>query len=262
MRSITDITGDIDETYDYDAYGTLIGLTKRNATSGDLESVPITNNQSPLTSSEFLYTGEQWDSDLGMYFLRARYLNTNTGRFHTQDSYEGRNGEPLTLHKYLYAHGNPAMFTDPSGNMTLGEVGAVIGQIGRFTLSIGLRAGSAVKTVASVARVMVTRIGVSVERWIVTEIGKNAVSDNIWKLISHLSAYERGRWIITNLKWYKWVDLASLFSKGETGFNFLRGGPTPGGWVGTGALGGGIIYSIYEWGDDIVDFIKKLTREE
>jgi hypothetical protein len=31
----------------------------------------------------------------------------------------GRNGEPLTLHKYLYAHGNPASYVDPSGNVGL-----------------------------------------------------------------------------------------------------------------------------------------------
>ncbi|CAN0457038.1 unnamed protein product, partial [Discosporangium mesarthrocarpum] len=76
-------------------------------------------NADGLTENDYLYTGEQYDSDLGMYFLRARYLNPETGRFHTMDTYEGRNGEPLTLHKYLYAHGNPVMGLDPSGNATL-----------------------------------------------------------------------------------------------------------------------------------------------
>ena len=115
VRSITDESGDLQETYDYDAYGTLIGLNKRNPTTGLLESADLTNPTNKPTS-EFLYTGEQWDADLGMYFLRVRYLNTNTGRFHSQDSYEGRNGEPITLHKYLYANGNPACYVDPSGN--------------------------------------------------------------------------------------------------------------------------------------------------
>jgi len=93
----------------------------------DPSSSSISNLQSPITQSEFLFTGEQWDADLGMYFLRARYLNTNTGRFHTQDSYEGRNGEPLTLHKYLYVHGNPVMGTDPSGKWVLLLASAEIG---------------------------------------------------------------------------------------------------------------------------------------
>jgi RHS repeat-associated protein len=125
VRSITDTTGELQETYDYDAYGTLIGLAKRNPATGVLESSLLTDHSTLLTQSEFLYTGEQWDADLGMYFLRARYLNTNTGRFHTQDTYEGSNGEPLTLHKYLYANGNPASYTDPSGYVSLSEMGLV-----------------------------------------------------------------------------------------------------------------------------------------
>ncbi len=39
-----------------------------------------------------------------MYGLHARYLNPNTGRFWTMDSYEGSTFDPLTLHKYLYCH--------------------------------------------------------------------------------------------------------------------------------------------------------------
>jgi hypothetical protein len=38
------------------------------------------------------------------------------------DTYEGRPGEPLTLHKYLYAHANPVMGVDPSGYLTLSEL--------------------------------------------------------------------------------------------------------------------------------------------
>ncbi len=117
VRGITDAAGDLLETYDYDAYGTLIGLARRNA-AGTLE---IQNPQSTILNpqSDFLFTGEQWDADLGMYFLRARYLNPGTGRFHSQDSYEGSNSDPLTLHKYLYGNGNPVMMTDPSGRFSL-----------------------------------------------------------------------------------------------------------------------------------------------
>jgi hypothetical protein len=50
------------------------------------------------------------------------YLNPNTGRFWTTDSYSGNNSDPLSLHKYLYAHGNAVMNSDPSGRMTLGEL--------------------------------------------------------------------------------------------------------------------------------------------
>jgi len=65
----------------------------------------------------YRYTGEQFDADLGLgqYYLRARYLDPGTGRFWSQDRYEGQPGEPLTLHKYLYAHSNPMSNVDPSG---------------------------------------------------------------------------------------------------------------------------------------------------
>lgn len=62
------------------------------------------------------FSEEQWP-DLGFYYLRARYLDPNLGRFHTLDTYEGRNGEPATLHKYLYTHANPVNLIDPSGNL-------------------------------------------------------------------------------------------------------------------------------------------------
>lgn len=48
------------------------------------------------------------------------------------DEYEGRNGDPLSLHKYLYAHADPVDNCDPTGHFTLQEaaiVGAVVGSL-------------------------------------------------------------------------------------------------------------------------------------
>jgi len=44
-------------------------------------------------------------------------MNPETGRFQTMDSFEGNPSDPLSLHKYLYAHASPVMGMDPSGNM-------------------------------------------------------------------------------------------------------------------------------------------------
>ena len=44
-------------------------------------------------------------------------MNPSTGTFISMDTYEGSIYDPDTLHKYLYANGNPVMYTDPSGNM-------------------------------------------------------------------------------------------------------------------------------------------------
>lgn len=62
---------------------------------------------------------------MGDYYLRARYYDTDTGRFIRRDTYEGNLSSPLTLHKYIYANDNPANFTDPSGYFSIGEAVAI-----------------------------------------------------------------------------------------------------------------------------------------
>jgi hypothetical protein len=53
--------------------------------------------------------------------LRARYYDHSTGRFTRGDDYEGRLGDPLTLHKYFYTHANPINGIDPSGYLNIGS---------------------------------------------------------------------------------------------------------------------------------------------
>jgi RHS repeat-associated protein len=98
-RMLLNLAGGVSDTYTYDAFGTVIASTG-------------------TTTNHYLYAGEQRDADLGgLYYLRApRYLNTGTGRFTTMDSFEGTSTEPLSLHKYLYAHADPVNRIDPSGH--------------------------------------------------------------------------------------------------------------------------------------------------
>ena len=49
---------------------------------------------------------------------QARWMNPNTGRFQTMDSYEGRASDPISLHKYLYCSGNVPNAIDPTGLIT------------------------------------------------------------------------------------------------------------------------------------------------
>ncbi len=104
VRLLTDATGTVTDTYDYDAFGNVINLTGH-------------------TPNNYLYRGEQFDSDLGLYYLRARYYNAATGRFLTRDSYSGDVFDPPSLHKYLYATGNPVNMFDPSGRLGVGDGG-------------------------------------------------------------------------------------------------------------------------------------------
>ena len=62
-----------------------------------------------------LYSGEQFDTGLQQYYLRARYYNQNNGRFNQLDPFAGDNFDPQSLHKYAYVHADPVNRADPSG---------------------------------------------------------------------------------------------------------------------------------------------------
>ena len=83
------------DTYDYDAFGNKV-------------------NSTGTTPNNYLYRGEQYDSDLGLYYLRARYYNPATGRFLNVDPMAG-DGQ----RRYQYAAADPVNGMDPSGNFVL-----------------------------------------------------------------------------------------------------------------------------------------------
>jgi RHS repeat-associated protein len=114
-RALTDTTGAVLESYAYDAFGQRLGATAGPA------------------RTHYLYRSEQWDSDLGLSYNRARYLDLDAGRFWTMDTYEGRPSDPLSLHKYLYAHADPVNGKDPSGNWTLSELAVTSGIVGTLS---------------------------------------------------------------------------------------------------------------------------------
>ena len=97
VRYLTDATGAVTDTYTYDAFGNLI-------------------NSTGSTANNYLFAGEQYDPDLGLYYNRARYLDVRVGRFWGMDTDEGSPNAPASLHKYLYASANPTNNVDPSGN--------------------------------------------------------------------------------------------------------------------------------------------------
>jgi RHS repeat-associated protein len=68
-----------------------------------------------VSHSQSNYRGEQYDSDLGLYYMRARYYNPLTGRFLSRDPEHGIPTDPASLHKYLYAFGDPVNRIDPRG---------------------------------------------------------------------------------------------------------------------------------------------------
>ena len=78
-------------------------------------TLSVTSATGEVSRSRSYYRGEQYDSDLGLYYVRARYYNPAMGRFLSRDPNVGYIDEPATLHKYLYAGGDPVNRVDPSG---------------------------------------------------------------------------------------------------------------------------------------------------
>ena len=103
VRELFSDTGAVTDTYAYDAFGNTVA-------------------QSGSTVNEFPYRGEQLDSTLGAYYLRARYDNPLAGRFMSRDPNEGDITNPATLHAYLYAGGDPVNRIDPTGRGWLENV--------------------------------------------------------------------------------------------------------------------------------------------
>jgi RHS repeat-associated protein len=128
VRALTDTTGTVTDTYDYDAFGNLLHSTG-------------------TTPNNYLFSGEQFDPDLGLYYNRARYLNTSTGRFWSMDTYEGVAKEPASLHKYLYVGTDPINSIDPSGRFGMEDVTAALGVISTLAANIYVQASTVLTTV-------------------------------------------------------------------------------------------------------------------
>ena len=110
-RALTDDLGDATDTYNYEAFGELL-------------------NSTGITDNKYLFAGEQYDPNARFYYLRARWMNPETGRFLTVDPFGGIQNDPVSLHKYLYASCNPVMYVDPSGeSYSLAGMMADIGTI-------------------------------------------------------------------------------------------------------------------------------------
>ena len=56
MRQLTSAAGVVTDAWEYDAFGNVL-------------------NRTGSTPNEMLYRGEQYDPDLGLYYLRARHYN-------------------------------------------------------------------------------------------------------------------------------------------------------------------------------------------
>ena len=102
VRQASDVAGNLTDSFEYDAFG-------------------IELNRTGSTDIDHRYRAEQVDPNTGFYNLRARWYDPSSGRFTSMDSFAGSNGDPISLHKYLYANADPINNWDPSGYVTLSD---------------------------------------------------------------------------------------------------------------------------------------------
>ncbi|HEY4902823.1 MAG TPA: RHS repeat-associated core domain-containing protein [Candidatus Sulfotelmatobacter sp.] len=113
VRFLTSTTGVLGNTYQFDSFG-----------------MPIAS--AGTTANTYLYSGERFDQNIGLYHLRARYYNQGTGRFETMDPDLGNIFDPGTLPKYAYAEANPVNYVDPNGTDPFDEEGTIDSSFYRF----------------------------------------------------------------------------------------------------------------------------------
>jgi RHS repeat-associated protein len=96
--ALTDITGNITDTFTYDTYGKMIGRT------GTSQIV-------------FGYSGRDgvMTDKNGLIYMRARYYAPVLRRFVNADVVSGGISNAVTLNRFAYANGNPVSLADPFG---------------------------------------------------------------------------------------------------------------------------------------------------
>jgi RHS repeat-associated protein len=92
VTSLTTSAGALGNTYRYDSFGNL------TASSGSI-------------ANRFKYTAREFDPETGLYFYRARYYDSTSGRFISEDPAVFRGG----INFYRYVQNGPINLSDPMG---------------------------------------------------------------------------------------------------------------------------------------------------
>ena len=102
-------SGAVMDEYFYDAFGTQSIVKKQSASLGQMG-----------------YTGQGYDPETRLVYLRARYYDPVLGRFISTDPFSGYLNQPESQNKYVYGNNNPVSFIDPLGKAVyVGQHGAV-----------------------------------------------------------------------------------------------------------------------------------------
>ena len=105
--AVTDASGNITDTFEYDTYGKQISHT------GDSNIIFGYNGRDGVVTD-----------NNGLIYMRARYYSPEIRRFINADIIPGEITNAITLNRYAYANGNPVSFVDPFGLSVFGDIAA------------------------------------------------------------------------------------------------------------------------------------------
>lgn len=95
-RAMVDGKGNAVATYEYTDFG-------------------FPTRTSGTEDAPYLYTGEAWDAETGLLYLRNRYYDPQLGRFISPDPHPPTLENPQSVNRYAYCEGDPINQTDPLG---------------------------------------------------------------------------------------------------------------------------------------------------
>jgi len=75
-----------------------------------------TRYASGTTPTSYRFTGQQLESNLGLYLMGARWYDPQLARWLSADTLVPDPATPQALNRYSFVVGNPLRFTDPSGH--------------------------------------------------------------------------------------------------------------------------------------------------
>ncbi|WP_386066301.1 RHS repeat-associated core domain-containing protein [Tahibacter sp. UC22_41] len=113
--ALLDPTGLVTARTSYDAFGEIRAQLGANGTLTTPDRDAATAELVSTDNQPVGFTGYLKDTESGLYYAKARYYDPATARFTTEDPEAGKDLEPPSLHRYLYAYANPTTYTDRTG---------------------------------------------------------------------------------------------------------------------------------------------------
>ena len=117
------------KVYHFDYRGSTVAITNANGTVTDTfayNTYGKLKERTGTTKTPFLYNGRDgvmYEDDTGLIYMRARYYCPTLRRFVNADKLHGDISNALTLNRYAFVNGNPAVNVDPEGRSEERRVG-------------------------------------------------------------------------------------------------------------------------------------------